>query len=116
MRSFLSLLAVTVLSCFLAPQSAEAGLFGCFKSKANCCEPCCPQPEPCCAPAPAPVCCEPEPCCDPCSKPHGGLFSGMFKKCFRRHSCETCCPAPEPCCAPVAPTCCAPAPKPCCGK
>lgn len=118
MRSILSLLAVAVLSAVVEPQSADAGLFGCFKPKSSCCEPCCPVPEPCCAPAPTccapePVCCEPVQCCDPCSKPHCGLFSGMFKKCFRRHhSCASCCPAPEPCCpAPVS--CCAPAP--CCG-
>lgn len=131
MRSILSLLAVAALSLSVAPQSAEAGLFGGFKHKASCCDPCSPEPS-CCAPAPTccapaptccvtePVCCEPAPCCDPCSKPRCGLFSGMLKKCFRRRA-EPCCPAPEPCCAPAPVSCCAPAapscaaPAPCCG-
>ena len=131
MRSILSLLAVAALSLSVAPQSAEAGLFGCFKQKSSCCDLCC-QPEPsccapvqtCCAPAPvcctpAPVCCEPAPCCDPCGKPRCKLFSGLFKKCFSRHN--NCCPVPEPCCAPAPVSCCAPAapscaaPAPCCG-
>ena len=134
MRSIFPLLAVAALSLSLAPQSAEAGLFGCFKSKSSCCELCCPAPEPsccapvqtCCVPAavccePAPVCCEPAPCCDPCGKPRCKLFSGMFKKCFSRHRSNSCCTVPEPCCAPEAVSCCAPAmpscaaPAPCCG-
>ena len=133
MRSFLSLLVVTVLSGVVAPQSADAGLFDCFKKK-SCCEPCCPEPccveaPSCCAPvccAPAPVtccapatCCEPAPCCDPCAQPRCGLFSKMFKKLRRKksHSCcePTCCAPAEPsCCAPAAPSCCAPVAPSCC--
>lgn len=130
MKRLLALLAVAVLAGIVTPQTAEAGLFGCFKKKSYnaccpdpCCEPapscCAPVAPTCCAPAPVtccapePVCCAPEPvCCDPCAQPRCGLFGKLFKKFRRRRSYDPCC-APEPTCCAPAPTCCAPAPSYC---
>lgn len=133
MRSVLSLLTVAVICSVVAPQSADAGLFGCFKKRSSCSD-CCPDPcaapapsccapvaPTCCAPAPVhcapePVCCTPEPvCCDPCAQPRQGFFKRLLSKCrLRGRGCKSDCCAPEPCCEPAPVTCCAPAAPSCC--
>ncbi len=94
---FTALLAVAA-SLFLAPASAEAGLFGC-RSAASCCDA-------------APSC---EVTCDPCARPR--LLSGLKARFAAKSCCEVapvCCDAAPVCCdaAPVA--CCEPAPVACC--
>ena len=128
-------LFAALVVCSMAT-SAQAGLFGCFKSNSGC--GCSVEPT-CCAPVEA-SCCAPADCCNTCGDSCGCGHKSCFKMPklklpklrlpkFKLPKCNfggcgsscgsSCCSEPT-CCAPAAcgsacePTCCAPVEASCC--